>query len=361
MAEQEQNPTEPATPFKLEEARKRGQVARSLDFNSLVMAWVLLLVAMLFGESVWRELATTSAAVFAGAAEPTAELGVYFAGVRSFIEWTIGIVAPIALVALVLSTLANIVQTGPVFSSEPVKPKLERINPMAGFKRLYNKRMLFEALKSVLKLVLFTVTIGFFFVQLWPHLRELATPDANGQASWFAEWGLALLLRLALILTLIGLLDLAYSRWTYSRQMRMSRRELKDEVKRREGDPQIKAKIRELQRERLKQMQSTGKVGDADVLITNPTHLAVALKYVRGAMDAPEVIAKGSDAAAADMRWRAARHGVPIVERPPLARRLYRRTRVGQAVPPETFVEVARVYAAIGGFKQRLAQLEVRP
>src|SRR5688572_23912454 len=324
MAEQEQNPTEPATPFKLEEARKRGQVARSLDFNSLVMAWVLLLAAMLFGESVWRNLATTSASVFAGAAEPTAEIGVYFAGVRTFVGWTVAIVAPVALIAIVLSTLANVVQTGFVFSSEPLKPKLERVNPIAGFKRLYSKRMLFEAFKSVLKLALFTATIGFFFVELWPHLGELATPDANGHTSWFADWGLALLMRLALILTLIGLLDLAYSRWTYSRQMRMSRRELKDEVKRREGDPQIRAKIRELQRERMKQMQSTGKVSEADVLITNPTHLAVALKYVRGAMDAPEVIAKGSDAAAADMRWRAARHGVPIVERPVLARQLYR-------------------------------------
>jgi flagellar biosynthetic protein FlhB len=361
MAEQEQNPTEPATPFKLEEARKRGQVARSLDFNSLVMAWVLLFAAMMFGEGAWRGLAVSTATVFAGAAEPTAELGVYLAGVRSLIGWTVAIVAPVALLALVLSTLANVVQSGPVFSSEQLKPKLERINPIAGFKRIYSKRMLFETFKSVLKLVLFTATIAFFFAALWPHLGEVATPDPNGQTSWFAEWGLALLFRLALILTLLGLLDFAYARWTFARQMRMSRRELKDEVKRREGDPLIKAKVRELQRERLKQMQSTGKVGEADVLITNPTHLAVALKYVRGAMDAPEVIAKGSDTAAADMRLRAARHGVPIVERPLLARQLYRRTRVGQAVPPETFIEVARVYSVIGARKQRVAELEVRP
>jgi flagellar biosynthesis protein FlhB len=360
VAEQEQNPTEPATPFKLEEARKRGQVARSLDFNSLVMAWVLLLAATMFGETIWNGLATASATVFAGAAQPTADLGVYLAGVRAFVGWIVAIVAPVALVALALSTLANVVQTGPVFSSEPLKPKFERVNPIAGFKRLYNKRMLFETFKSVLKLVLFVVTIAFFFVELWPHLGELAIPHAGGQTSWFAEWGLALLLRLALVLTLIGLLDLGYARWAHSRRMRMSRRELKDEVKRREGDPQIKAKIRELQRERLQQAQSTGKVSEADVLITNPTHLALALKYVRGVMEAPEVIAKGSDTAAADMRRRAARHGVPIVERALLARRLYRRTRVGQTVPPETFVEVARVYSEVAIAKQRAAELEVR-
>ena len=132
---------------------------------------------MVVRESVWRELATTSAAVRRRGRAYRDQA--YFAGVRSFVEWTIAVVAPIALVALVLSTLANIVQTGPVFSGEPVKPKLERINPMAGFKRLYNKRMLFEAVKSVLKLVLFAATVGFFFVELWPHLGELATPDVT--------------------------------------------------------------------------------------------------------------------------------------------------------------------------------------
>src|SRR5262245_19190484 len=154
MAEQEQSPTEPATPFKLEEARKRGQVARSVDFNSLVMVWVLIIAAMMFGESVWRNVAGASAAIIAGAAEPTAELGAYLAAARSFIGWIIAIVMPVAVLALVLSAIANVVQTGFVFSSEPLKPKLERVNPIAGFKRLYNKRLLFEAFKSALKLAL---------------------------------------------------------------------------------------------------------------------------------------------------------------------------------------------------------------
>jgi flagellar biosynthetic protein FlhB len=288
-------------------------------------------------------------------------LGVYFAGIRSFVGWTLAIVLPVAVIAGLVGALGNFVQTGPVFSAEPIKPKFERINPVAGFKRLYNKRMFFEAFKNVLKLVFFVVLMWFFFQALWPHLHEFATPDVNGQTARFAEWAIDLLFRLVLALTLIGLLDLLYARWSYGRQMRMSRRELKEEVKRREGDPLIRAKLRELQRERLKQVQSVGRVPDADVLITNPTHLAVALKYVRDEMSAPQVLAKGSETWADEMRRSATRHGIPIVHKPRLARALYRRAQVGSAIPPETFVDVARIYSTLGRRRKDAVQLEVQP
>ena len=210
MAEQEQNRSEQATPFKLEEARKRGQVARSLDFNSLVMGWALLGAILVFGPEIWRNVAETSAAVLAAAASPTADLGVYFAGIRAFLGWTLAIVLPVAVIAGLVGALGNFVQSGPVFSAEPVKPKFERINPVAGFKRLYNKRMFFEAFKNVLKLVFFVTLMWFFFRALWPRLHEFATPDVNGQSARLAEWGVALLFRLVLALTLIGLLDFLY-------------------------------------------------------------------------------------------------------------------------------------------------------
>lgn len=360
MAEKEQGATEQATPFKLEEARKRGQVSRSMDFNSLVMGWTALAVVLLFGEGIWRRLAAISAAVIAAAASPQAELGVYLAGVEALVRAALAIVLPVAVVALALAVLGNLVQSGPVFSAEPLKPKFERINPVAGFKRLYNKRMLFEAFKNVLKLVFFTVLMWLFFRALWSRLAELATPDVNAQAERLADWSVTLLFRLVLALTLIGLLDLLYQRWKFAQEMRMSRRELKEEVKRREGDPLIRAKLRELQRERLKQVQSVGRVPEADVLITNPTHLAVALHYVRNKMDAPVVLAKGSEAWADEMRRAAVRHGIPIVQRPRLARRLYRRARVGDAIPPETFVDVARVYSTLDRRRNDTVQLEVK-
>lgn len=361
MAEKEQGATEQATPYKLEEARKRGQVARSMDFNSLITGWALLAAVLIWGDDVWRGLLDMSAAVLAAAASPQADLAVYLAGVQTFVSRILGIVLPVAAMALVLGVLGNLVQSGPVFSTEPLKPKFERINPVAGFKRLYNKRVLFEAFKNVLKLVFFTVLMWLFFRTLWPHLAELATPDVGGQAERLADWSVALLFRLVLALTLIGLLDLLYQRWKFGQEMRMSRRELKEEVKRREGDPLIRAKLRELQRERLKQVQSVGRVPEADVLITNPTHLAVALKYARGEMGAPVVLAKGAETLADEMRRSAARHGIPIVHKPRLARRLYRRVRVGDAIPPETFVDVARVYSTLDRRRKHVVQLEAQP
>lgn len=157
-----------------------------------------------------------------------------------------------------------------------------------------------------------------------------------------------MLVRLGLVLVVVGLLDLVLVRWQYARQMMMSRREVTEELKRREGDPQIRAKIRQLQRENMKQARSVSRVGDADVLITNPQHFAVALRYERGAMGAPQVIAKGTDDLALEMRAWAGRCNVPVYERRRLARLLYQRVQVDQPIPPELFIDVARIYAELG-------------
>jgi flagellar biosynthetic protein FlhB len=158
---------------------------------------------------------------------------------------------------------------------------------------------------------------------------------------------------------LIGLLDLIYTRWQFGKQMMMSRREMKEESKRREGDPHVRAKLRELQRENLKQARSLSRVPEADVLITNPEHFAIALKYVRGAMTAPQVIAKGADQWAVDMKAIARAHGVPLYERRKLARSLFRQARLDQPIPSDSFVDVARIYADVDAARRRAARYEV--
>jgi flagellar biosynthetic protein FlhB len=164
--QQEQNRSEPATPFKLQEARKKGQIARSMDFGSFVMVWAFLLAALVAGAGIWHGLAETSAGIIAGAASPAADLAGYLAGIRSFVFWTLSLVVPVASVAMIVGVVGNLVQTGPVLSFQPLKPQFERINPVAGFKRIFNTRMMFEAFKSVLKLVLFVAIMVFFFVGL---------------------------------------------------------------------------------------------------------------------------------------------------------------------------------------------------
>lgn len=358
VAEQEQNRTEKATPFKLKEAKNKGQVAKSLDFNTFVMIWALLLGGLIWGGTLLSSVAAASIEIFSSAGQIPASVDTYAAGIGAMVRTGLAIIVPVAIVAMLFSVFANLVQTGPIFSVEPLKPKFERINPIAGFKRVYNKRMLFEGFKSLLKLLFFLAVIYFFFRGIWDQLPEVETKDVAYQIGWLGDKGSSLLFRLALALTLVGLLDLAYVRWSFGRQMMMSRREMKEEIKRREGDPLIRAKLKELQRENLKQAQSMSRVPDADVLITNPSHLAVALRYVPLKMNAPMIIAKGAESWAAEMRATAARHEIPVIERKRLARLLFKEGDLEAPVPPSSFLEVARVYAEIDARKRAVLHYE---
>ncbi|HEU4653037.1 MAG TPA: EscU/YscU/HrcU family type III secretion system export apparatus switch protein [Steroidobacteraceae bacterium] len=359
MQEQEQNRTEQATPFKLSEAKKKGQVAKSLDFNTFVIISGLLLGLMIWGRSQWQGFCELSAQLFA--ASGTLQLNTdSFAGTARVVATdALSILLPFAGVGFVFAVLANLIQTGPIFSGDPIKPKFERLNPVAGFKRIFNKRMMFEAVKSVIKLGFFGAIAFGFFMSIWPSLSQVAMSEPGGQMQWLADNAIGLLFRLGLALALVGLLDLAFARWQYKQQMMMSTREVKEEIKRREGDPLIRAKIRELQRENRKQARSLGRVPEADVLITNPEHLAIALKYDRARMNAPVVIAKGVDEWAAQMRAMAARHSIPRYERRRLARFLFRRVNIDEPIPTDCFVEVARIYAEVNELRRDRARYEV--
>lgn len=359
MQEQEQNRSEPATPFKLSEAKKRGQVAKSLDFNSLVVVYGLLAALVIWGESYWMELCRLCAQLFSAAAALRVDQVSFPATAAMIVSDALGLILPFAGVGFAFAAIANVVQTGPILSADPLRPKFERLNPVAGFKRVFNKRMIFEGMKSIVKLGFLGVIAYAFFASLWPGLPFVATSDLGQQMQWLGTSAVALLFRLGLALLVVGLIDVAFVRWQFSKQMMMSQREMKDEVKRREGDPQIRAKIRELQRENLKQARSLKRVPEADVLITNPEHLAIALRYDRERMNAPVVIAKGAESWAAEMRAIAARHGIPRYERRPLARLLFRRAQLDQMIPGECFLDVARIYAEIADRRRSEARYEV--
>jgi flagellar biosynthetic protein FlhB len=359
MAEQEQNRPEPATPFKLAEARKQGQVAKSIDFNAFVTVCALLAVIVFRGGNIASHVAGLSVSLFQASGDARLEQPGDAAWLGQVVLAALDIIAPFAVVAVLLGILANLVQTGPIFTFVPLKPKFERIHPVEGFKRVFSKRMLFEAFKTALKLLLFGTILYGFLIGVWPGLPAVATSDTGTQLAWLADEGKSLLFRLGLALLVIGLLDLVYMRWQFGKQMMMSRREIKEEVKRREGDPHVRAKLRELQRENLKQARSLSRVPEADVLITNPEHYAIALKYVRGAMTAPQVIAKGADAWAINMKAIARANGVVLYEQKKLARALFRHARLDQPIPADTFVDVARIYADVEARRRRAARYEV--
>jgi len=344
MQEPEQNRSEQATPYKRSEARKRGQVAKSLDFNSAIITCGFAGLIAATAGTEFNRLADAGIRLF-GQAESMGGDADILSAAAMFTRALMEILTPVLVAAVLLAIAANLVQAGPILSAEPLKPQLSRLNPITGFKRVYSRRALVDAIKTVLKLSCYLFVSYVFFSSIWAHFPDLLDQDPASSAAWFGVAASRLAFRLLLVMLLIGLLDILWTRWQFSHQLMMSRREIKEEVKRREGDPLVRQRIRELQRENLKQASSLARVRDADVLITNPEHLAIALAYDRTQMAAPQVVAKGADLWAAEMRRTARAHGVPILERRSLARRLYKNGIIGRSIPVDSYVDVARVYA----------------
>lgn len=347
MAEQDQNRNEPATPFKLKEAKKRGQVAKSLEINSLLVIMSFLAAIYIWGGSMAQHHLRIERMIFDQAHVINFEIShllTWFSGI--FVE-VLRAFSPLILTVMLVMLASNLVQTGPVFTFFPLKPDFERINPAAGFKRVFSMRMVFEALKSIIKIALFGTVLYLVLAGLIPQMLALMDTDPRGYPPLLMDAMSSLIFKLGMAILVVALLDLAYTRWDYGKKMRMSRREMKEEIRRREGDPEIRARIRELRKEAAKRGKALRRVPEADVLITNPTHLAVALLYKRGEMLAPQVIAKGSGEFAQTMKALARKHRVPIVEDKELARRLFRQVDIEAGIPEALYPPVAQLLAWI--------------
>ncbi len=343
MAEQDQNRNEAATPHKLQEARKRGSVPKSLDVNSLVVLASAVAALYFWGHHIANNELLLASGIFSNMHQITFEPHELAGYLVQLIAETLIALAPLFLLLMVLSVLANFFQIGPVFSFFALKPDFDRVNPVAGFKRIFSMKLLMESVKTVLKFLLLGAVLYFAITDSIPKL--IMTFQVNPASIGLVLFPLlvGMLFKLLLALTAIALLDLMYSRWDFTKRLRMSRREVTDEHKRREGDPRIKSRLRELQREAVKRAKSLGRIKDADVLITNPTHFAVAIKYDRQEMDAPVLIAKGAGFLAGRMRAIARRHRVPIIENRLLARHLFHHVQIEHPVPAKHYDILARI------------------
>ena len=345
--DREQDLTEQATPFKLREARKRGQVAKSMEFTGWMLLVAAAAFACVFGPRLLKGELELGQALFSQAGHINLDP---HSATRLFAATLLHLLANFwFLIAVLLGAglFANFIQVGPVFSWTPLKPDFNRINPAAGFKKLFNKRILFELAKTLLKITAAAIIVGTYINRELAHLLSLLQTDVEAQLPRLMAAILKLASWLLAAWALLALLDFAFIKWEFGRNMRMSRREVRDEVKTREGDPKIKSKIRELQREAATRGASIGRIAEADVLITNPTHLSVAIQYRRGAMPAPVVIAKGAGDMALRMRVKARQCRVPIIENKALARTLFKRVRIDETIVPETYAQVARILTQI--------------
>lgn len=353
MAEQDLDRNEDATPFKLQKAREKGQVARSADLASTAVFTVAAAYLYWKGWDGLQAQFRQDYALLSAAGRMDGGNASLWWLVAGMLRNAMRALAPFFAALVATAVIANIVQTGPVLAVEPLKADFTRLDPVAGLRRLLSMRTLFDGGRTVVKLLLLALVVYYTLEDLWPRFPQLAAMAPARLAQVLLHDIAAAGLKIALLLCLIALADFAYSRREFARKMRMSKREQKDEHKQREGDPRIRARLRELRREALRRTLAVRKTSGADVLLTNPTHVAVALRYVDGEMASPQMVAKGAGPMAAVMRQIAARHRIPVVQSPPLARALFRGLEVDQHVPPAHFAEVARILVWVFAMRQR--------
>jgi flagellar biosynthetic protein FlhB len=347
MAEDMGEKTEDATPRKLNEARSRGQVVKSMDLAGAIdlIGAVLLLVA--FGSYFAGNLR----AIMLISLQPDQRSEwITFSAVESLLRRIamLGLSAtiPLMLLMFAIAALANIVQFGWLWSTDALMPKLERLDPVKGVGRLMSLRSLMKTLINTVKLV---VVLGVAYLVMSRDLdRIVSLPglSAAGALLMIAKLAVELALWLLAAMLVIGVADFVYQKWQFRRDMKMTKQEVEDERRSMDGDPKVKAKRFRMMRDIIFQ-QNRATVPTADVVVTNPTHFSVAIKYDEATMRAPRVVAKGADQAAMYIRQIARANDVPIVERPPLARALYYGVEIGREVPPEQYEAVAELLAYV--------------
>ena len=342
--------TEEPTPRKLEEARKKGQVASSQEVKHWFAILGALILVLAFAPAaatgMTEGMATFLTHVHSIPLDPTALVDLLAAAALD-IAWYL--LAPL-IVLLLMAVAGGFVQHGPLLSAESLKPKLDKINPIKGLKRQFSLRALMEFVKGILKIA---IVGAIATAVIMPEFDGLEAFTGLPMATTMERvWSMAVTMLVAVlaVMTVIAGLDLLYQRFEFHKQQRMTKQELKDEFKQSEGDPLVKAKLRQIRTERARRRMMAA-VPDADVVITNPTHVAVAMKYDPEAMAAPVVVAKGADLIAKRIRELAEEHDVAVVENPPLARALFQAVDIDQSIPPEHYRAVAEVISYV--FKLR--------
>ncbi|GAB3067251.1 flagellar biosynthesis protein FlhB [Virgibacillus ainsalahensis] len=338
--------TEKATPKKRQDERKKGKVAKSQDVNTAILLLFSFIILFVFGGFMltnmmtlyehtftefihWELTENTVHQIFSGAAVEMAKM-----------------LAPAMLVAVIAGLVSNLMQIGFLFTSKPLQFDLKKIDPIQGAKRIFSMRALVELLKSLLKII----CIGAItFTVIWIYKDEMmmtAFTNAENALAFFSRVTITMGIAATIALLLLSIIDYTYQRYDFEKNMKMSKQDIKDEYKNVEGDPLIKSKIKEKQRNMAAQRMMS-EVPNADVVITNPTHYAIAIKYDEEKAAAPYILAKGTDQIALKIKEIAKKNNVVTVENRPLARSLYSALEIGDIIPEQFYQAVAEILAYV--------------
>jgi len=343
----DQERTEKATPKRRQEARKKGQVAQSREVTSALILMCGLSALYLAGPYCYQRLRRLTEGFFRGAAEAAT---LHPEGLHRLLGEILGqfvlIVAPLMVAVLFAGLAANIAQVGFMVSSEALSPKFSKLNPLQGAKRLFSLRSLVELTKSLLKM---GIVGGIAYLAVAGEVDQfpgMIQAEVSVLFQYITGLSFKIGLNVGIALLILAALDYGYQRWQFEKNMMMTKEEVKEEHKQMEGDPKIKARIRAIQMETARRRMMEA-VPEATVVITNPTHFAVALKFTSGEMEAPKVVAKGAGYVAQRIKEMAREAGVPVVEDKPLARSLFQSADINQFIPVELYQAVAEILAYV--------------
>lgn len=346
MPDESQEKTEQPTAKRKGEAREEGNVARSTEVNSAMVLLAGTITLYFVGAKLMGNLQGLFGSVFRRAQYAPWTVASTHAQFLWIVRFILTTAAPVVLSVMVVGLVANVMQVGLLFTLKPLTPKLDKLSPMSGLKRLASPKSLAELIKGLLKIAIIGCVCYLTVKGVLEDLSPLMDKEVGQILVFMSRVAFRMALRTALALVAIAILDYAFQRWQQEKQLRMTSQEVKEERKETEGNPEIRGRVRSIQREMAMQRMMS-EVPQADVIITNPTHLAIALRYEVGVMVAPVVLAKGERLIAERIKEIAREHQIPIVEDRPLARALYESTEVGMEIPEKLYKAVAGILSYI--------------
>ena len=346
--------TEPATPKKRQEMRQKGQIPRSKELVTAIVLLISFWSMRLLSPYIVKDL-IAGMRIFLSFPKDIDSRFTNENIMQIFLQCLfiiLKVLAPILIIIALVVIIVNYLQVGAVFTVKPLMPNINKLNPVEGFKRLFSKSTFVELLKSILKIGIIGYVVYDYLMDNYSVLPELLNMNMERSTVFIGNTIINVGIRAAVVLLVLSVFDYGFQIWNYEKDIRMSKQEIKDEYKLTEGNPQIKSKIKERQRQ-LSLRRMMAEVPHADVIITNPTHFAVAVKYDAAASDAPMVIAKGKDLIAQKIKDTAKENNVTIVENKPLAQTLYKSVEVGEKIPGELYKAVAEVLAFVYSLREK--------
>lgn len=342
----EEEKTEQATPRRRQEAREQGQVAASRDLSSAIILLAGFLFLSFYGSAMLRQIINVEKGIFTSLGSITISRDNYYVYSIKTILVFVSILAPFMIVVTLVAVLANIGQFGFIFSFKTLIPNISKLNPISGIKRIFSLKTVVQLLINIMKLIVIAWIAYLTIIAAMPQILLLSDMDLMQIFCFGCSLVFRLGIRICLALLILSFFDYAYQKWEYEKSLRMTRQEVKEELKRMEGDPKIKARIRSIQLQ-LSRQRMMREIPEADVVITNPIHIAVVVKYKPGQMSAPKVVAKGARILAEKIKQIAFQNSIPIVENKFLAQALYRSVGIGEMIPAKLYQAVAEILAYV--------------